>query len=272
MGVIIIAEVGTNSNGDFRTLRKMISVAKRAKVDFLKTQQRCCDNYSDKLYNSPLFGKIPYKEHKKKLEFNKEEYDKFDIICKNFDIKWFASTFDIESLLFIEDYDPKFHKIPSPKNTDLKFIEEVAMLKRPTIMSNGMCTEEELDKAINTFLKTNNSLFLLHTTSIYPLPDFKVNLNYMRTMHKKYNLPTGYSSHDPGIPISVAAVGMGAKIIEKHFTLDRTMKGTDHAASLEPLGLDKLVRYIRSVEKAFGSNSKQFYDEEKEVREKVKNK
>lgn len=268
--VIIIADLCGNHNGDISLAKKMIRIVKKYGADFVKFQKRSYQTYSTELYDSPLFGKISYREHKKRLEFDKEQYDVIDKLCKNLEMPWFASTFDIDSLLFIEQYKPKYHKIPSPKVTDLEFVKEVAKLNRQTIMSTGMCTEEELEKSINSFLKINSNLCLLHTTSIYPTPPEKVNLNYMRNLYKKYGLPTGYSSHDSVVPICIAAVAMGAKMIEKHFTLDRAMKGTDHAVSLEPRGLEILVRHIRAIEKSFGSYNKQFYDEEKKVREKVK--
>jgi N-acetylneuraminate synthase len=268
--VTIIVDLCINHNADLSLAKRMIRVAKKCGASMVKFQKRDFTTYSDRMYDSPLFGRVSYKEHKRRLEFNKTQYDSIDKLCKNIEMPWFAAAFDINSLLFIDDYEPRYHKIPSPKVTDLEFVQEVAKLGKHTIMSTGMCSEKELDVAINSFLKINSSLYLMHTTSIYPTPLEKVNLNYMRSLYKKYGLPTGYSSHDTTVPICVAAVAMGAKMIEKHFTLDRAMKGTDHSASLEPRGLETLVRHVRAVEKSFGSYNKQFYEEEKEVREKVK--
>ena len=270
--VTVIAEAGINHQGDIKIAKKMIRIARKCGADFVKFQKRNPDTYPNKEYDSPLFGKISYREHKRRLEFNKTQYDEIDKFCRNLDINWLSSTFDIESLYFIDGYEPIYHKIPSPKVVDYDFVKEVGTMGRPTIMSTGMCTEKELDVAVNTFLKVNSHLCLMHTTSIYPTPLDCVNLNVMRTLHKKYKLSTGYSSHDAGLPISIAAVGMGAKFIEKHFTLDHTMKGSDHAASLEPIGLEQLIRHIRAVEKSFGSFNKVILPEEKKKRDQVSQK
>lgn len=270
MNVTVIAEAGINHNGDVTLAKKLISVARKANVDFVKFQKRDPNLYKDFIYHSPLFGDIPYKEHRQRLELSNSDFEEIDEYAHRLNIQWFASTFDIKSLYYIESFNPQVHKIGSPMVVDIDFVTEVAKLGKPVFMSTGMSTLAEIDNAVNTFLKYNNKLTLMHTTSIYPCPPGKTNLSLIPFFKRRYGLPVGYSSHDSGIPISLAAVGIGAVAIEKHITLDRTMAGTDHALSLEPLGLLSLTRSIRTLEKAIGTGKKIVFKEEWEVRDKVK--
>lgn len=267
--VIIVAECGGTTNGDINLARRLIYEAKKAKVDYVKFQKRNPELYSNEMYMSPFLGMVPYKEHRRFLEFSEEEYNEIDDLCKTIEMPWFASVFDVDSLNFILKYDVPYLKIPSPKILDIEFVKEVARANKPTIMSTGMCTEKELNEAVNSFITINGDLTILHCTSCYPAQNHQINLQVMRTLHKKFGLPTGYSSHDKGLAISLAAVGMGAKMIEKHLTLDRTLRGTDHAASIEPLGMQRLVKYIRAIEQAFGSSSKRLLKCEYKAREKA---
>ncbi len=252
--IFITASLGSTHDGNVSLAKKMMALAKRSKVDAVKFQKRNVEKYPDTEYISDIFGKTTLKDYRKSLEFGKEEYDKIDLFAKELGIIWYVSLYDLESLEFMEkNYNLSIYKIPSCKINDLKFISSVAKLKKLTFMSTGMSTMYEVDRAVTTFLAYNKNLVLMHTTSIYPALYGDVNLRIMRTLHKHYGLHTGYDSHDMGNHISLAAVGMGAKAIEKHMTLNRgILKGHNHTIASEPYELEMLVNNIRDIEKSFG--------------------
>jgi len=245
--------------------KKLIVICNRAKVDAVKFQKRNPELYSTDEYFSPVFGKTTNREYRKKMEFGKDEYDQIEKLCKELGIYWYVSVYDMNSLEWVEkNYSLGMYKIPSCKITDLQLVKEVAKLKRLTFMSTGMATIKEVDTAVNTFLGFShmNNLVIMHCCSIYPTMPGDVNMRVMRTLHKHYKLHTGYDSHDTGLHLCNAAVGMGAKAIEKHVTLDKSLKGDSHSMALEPNELENLVSNVRDIEKCFGSAHKKLLDRE----------
>ena len=189
---------------------------------------------------------------KKGLEFSEDQYDEIDLYCKKKDILWFASAWDLNSLSFLDKYNLKFNKIASAMIVDEKFLEEVAKRKKYTFISTGMSTEGNIDKAVKIFVKHNTDFELMHCVSTYPLPPQNVNLKTIDALRRKYKCKIGYSGHENGIAISLAACGMNVSSLERHITLDRTMYGSDQAASLEESGMTQLINSINKIELAIG--------------------
>ena len=201
---------------------------------------------------------------KKKIEFGKKEYDLINKFCKKIDILWTASCWDAPSVKFIEKYKVKFHKVPSACITDISLLKELKKSKKPIIISTGMSTEKQIKKVVK-FLSQKN-LSILHCNSSYPAQNNQLNLRYIEKLYKMFNKSViGYSGHEMNLTSSVAAVVLGAKIIERHITLDKSMWGTDQQASIEPLGFARLIRDVRAVEKSLGKPIKIVYPEEKKI-------
>lgn len=281
--VFIVGEIGINHNGDVNKAIELIRLAKNIGFDAVKFQKRNPELYPDRPYNSPLFGEVTYKEHKRLLELSQSDYEQIDQVCLQEGIEWFASCFDIESVDFIKQFNPKYWKIASPCITNIGLIRYIAKQTGKVIISTGMSTIGEVSNAVYEFRLAKDPEFdisdhsfsrylaLLHCCSEYPCPVDHVNLNMILTLKAMFPyLDIGYSSHDATVAIPVSAVAMGASIIEVHITADRSQRGSDHAASLEHRGMETLVRHIRAVEKALGSCEKQFYPEEQKIRDKVK--
>jgi len=272
--VYFIGEVGINHNGDINLAKKMILEAKKAGFSAVKFQKRnpeisTPENVKSKLRETP-WGEMTYLDYKFRIEFEKKEYDEIDNYCRELEIDWFASCWDIDSLNFLLNYEPPVLKIASASitNKDLLIAHRDSML--PIIMSTGMSTPDEIHKAY-TILK-NNDLAILHTTSTYPCPPEELNLNVIKTLIQQYpNNPIGYSGHESGLSTSIAAAVLGAKIIERHITLDRAMWGTDQAASLEPIGMQRLVGSINKIITALGDGKKKVYESEISIKEKLRN-
>ena len=203
-----------------------------------------------------------------KIVIPKENYIYINDYCKRKEIDWFASCWDLESLKFIRSFNPVAYKIASASLTDQKLLKEHAMLDKPIILSTGMSTMKEIRKAEQILSDTN--LLIAHSTSAYPCKSEELNLNVIPTLMKEFNHPIGYSGHELGIQTTLAACVLGACFIERHFTLDRSMWGTDQAASLEPPGLKKLIRDIRVLEKSLGDGVKKVYDSEKLILNKLR--
>ena len=218
------------------------------------------------------WGRMTYLDYKYKVEFNQNQYDEIDIYCKEKDIKWSASPWDLDSLDFLNQYDIPFIKIPSALLTDLELIKESVKTGKKIILSTGMSTIEEINDAVNTIKKVNAeaSYAILHCNSTYPAPNDELNLNCIKTLKDKYNCEVGYSGHEFGLTTTIASVCLGATIIERHITLDRTMWGTDQMCSVEPQGLIKLVRGIKELNKALGDGKKIVTETEKPIREKLR--
>lgn len=271
--VYIIAEIGLNHNGDIEIAKQLIDGASAAGCNAVKFQKRtpevCVPDDQKNIERDTPWGRMSYLDYRYKVEFDKEEYLIIDKYCKEKNIEWFVSTWDNESVDQMEDIGVCGYKVPSACITDVGMLNRLNETNKPIIISTGMSTLIEIDIAVKSF--NSDLLSILHCTSSYPCSNDEINLNMLNTLKKLYpNNLIGYSGHESGLQISVAAVAMGAKIIERHITLDRTMWGSDQAASVEPEGLKKLVRDIRVVESALGDGKKVIYESEKSSREKLR--
>lgn len=271
--VCIIAEIGINHNGNLDIAKKLIRVAKEAGCNLVKFQKRTVDlvytkEELDKPRESP-WG-TTNREQKNGLEFGEKEYDAIDKYCKKLGIGWFASAWDVESQLFLRQYNLKYNKIASAMLTDKRFLEMVAEEGKYTFVSTGGSTLEHVEKAVRLFDKKCFPIELLHCNSTYPMDIKDANLNMIPRLKELFGWGVGFSDHSTGLPLSVAAVALGATSIERHITLDRSMYGSDQAASLEPAGIKKLVQYVRAVEEAMGDGIKIVTEKEKEVMKKLR--
>ena len=257
----IIAEIGNNHNGSLETAMELIKSAKEAGADAVKFQVKNIEkSFSKELLDSPYvnensFGKT-YREHKIALEFSEEQLTKLYDFASQLNIICFSTPFDTDSVDLLERIKNPIYKISSFHVTDLKLIEYICKTKKPIILSTGMSTIEEIDKAVELIRKYTENFILLHCVSCYPTEDEDVNLNVIPMLRERYNCPIGYSGHERGVAISASTVVLGCCAIERHFTLDRTMKGPDHASSIEPLGLNHIVTRSQRLFKAIGKSSK----------------
>lgn len=267
----VIAEIGINHNGDIETAKKLIDASVEAGAQAVKFQKRTVDVvYSmDELLKprDSVFGKTNG-DLKRGLEFGKKEYDIIDKYCKEKNILWTASCWDQDSLKFIMNYEPKFLKIASASLTDSSLLIEHKNKNLPTILSTGMSTIEQIEKAVNILDRKN--LILLHCTSSYPCKIEELNLKTINTLIEKFSLLVGYSGHEVGLATTVSAVALGSCVIERHITLDRSMWGSDQSASVEPIGFKKLVNNIRATEMALGDGIKIVYQTEKDIIKKLR--
>ncbi len=266
-----IAEIGINHNGSIKNAEKLIKECKKAGADAVKFQKRTIEKVysSDELMKprDSVFGKTNG-DLKRGLEFSKTDYQKIDKICKDLDIIWFASCWDIESVDFMEDMNVPCYKIASASLTDKDLLNYTKNTNKPIILSTGMSTEDEIEKA--TRIIGEDKLIILHCTSSYPCALDELNLSYIHKLKEKYKCPIGYSGHEVGLSTTLAAVAMGAKVVERHVTLDRSLWGSDQSASIEPVGLNKLIRDIKAFEQALGNGKKIVYDTEKPILEKLR--
>ncbi len=268
----IVAEIGINHNGDLQIAKDLIHAAKDAGVDAVKFQKRTPEicvpkDQQTKMRDTP-WGYIPYLEYRYKVEFGKEEYTAIDELCKELNIDWFVSVWDTASVDFMEQFSPVCYKLPSASLTDHELLLKVRQTGRPMIISTGMSTMEEIEAAVKVI--GSEDLLITHSTSAYPCDPAELNLKMVETLKNKFACPIGYSGHEVGLVTSVVAVAMGACLVERHFTLDRAMWGGDQAASVEPGGFRKLVKYIRVTEKAIGDGVKKVYDSELPSRKKLR--
>ncbi|MBO3751339.1 N-acetylneuraminate synthase family protein [Streptosporangiaceae bacterium NEAU-GS5] len=259
--VYVIAEIGINHNGDVDIARRLIDVAAEAGCQAVKFQKRTPEicvplEQRDQIRQTP-WGEMTYMEYKIRTEFGRDEYTEIAKYAHDRGLHWFASPWDVPSLEFLEEMDVVTHKVASASITDHELLRALAATGKPIIMSSGMSTIEEIDEAVD-ILGTSN-LVIMHATSTYPLPPEEANLRAIQTLQARYGVPVGYSGHERGLQISLAAVTLGAVTVERHITLDRTMWGSDHAASLEPAGLEHLVRDIRIIETALGDGVKRVF-------------
>ena len=274
--IYVIAEIGINHNGSLEIAKQLIDIAKVAGCDVVKFQKRnpdvCVPEHQKKIMRDTPWGKMTYLDYKYKVEFNQSDYDEIDEYCKSKDIHWSASPWDIDSLNFLIEYDIPFIKIPSALLTNLELIKESAKKSKELIISTGMSTMEEVDLAVDAIKNANSNCkySILHCNSTYPAPIEDLNLKCIQTLEKKYNCPVGYSGHEFGLTTTIASICMGATIIERHITLDRTMWGTDQMCSVEPQGLIKLVRGIKELSLAIGDGEKRVTEKEKEIRKKLR--
>ena len=262
MSVYIIAEAGVNHNGSFALACKLVDAAKEAGADCIKFQTFKSENlvsHSAKKaeYQIKTTGDSSQQDMLKKLELSFDEFLDLKKYCENTGICFLSTPFDFDSIDFLNSIDMPFWKIPSGEVTDLPYLLALAKTGKPVVMSTGMCTLQEIQDAIDV-LQANGTkeIKLLHCNTEYPTPFEDVNLKAMQAMRDKFRMEVGYSDHTKGIEVPIAAVALGATIIEKHFTLERNMEGPDHKASLEPQELAEMVCCIRNIEKALGSGDK----------------
>lgn len=253
----LIAEIGINHNGDLNIAKKLIDQAKECNFDAVKFQKRNIELvYSEKQLNE--FRESPWgktqRDQKKGLEFEKDEYDQIDSYCKEINIDWFVSAWDLSSLKFLDSYDCKYNKIASAMIVDVSFLEEVAKRKKHTFISTGMSTKKNIDTAVNIFKKYDCSFELMHCISTYPMKIEDANLLTINSLKKEYGCNVGYSGHENGVTVSLAAFSLNISSLERHITLDRTMYGSDQAASLELKGMKNLTNSIKKMKLAYGES------------------
>ncbi|MGN0710469.1 MAG: N-acetylneuraminate synthase family protein [Anaerovoracaceae bacterium] len=270
----VIAEIGINHNGDLNVAKELIKKAKEAGCDAVKFQKRTVETvYTKEELEKPRenpFGPTNG-DLKRGLEFSKEAYKEIDRYCKEMNIDWFASPWDEESVDFLEEFNVPCYKIASASLTDDGLLKHIRTKGKPIIMSVGMSTEQEVEHAVE--IVGHEDLILLHTVSTYPAKIENVNLRAIKTLKEKYeDIPVGYSGHETNEAVTLAAAVLGACAVERHFTLDRQMWGSDQKASIEPDELKKLVEDIRTVEKAMGTGRIECIEEEIPVKEKLRRK
>jgi N-acetylneuraminate synthase len=260
----IIAEIGINHNGSVDIAKKLIAVAKIAGCNAVKFQKRtpelCVPETQRNMMRETPWGYITYMDYREKVEFNEDQYREIDNYCRNEGIAWFASCWDEDAVNFIEHFNVPCFKVASACLTDDELLHQIRAKKRPVFLSTGMSTLEQIDHAVDVLGK--DGLILMHSCSAYPAYYEELNLSVIPKIRERYTVPIGYSGHETGIASSVAAVAIGACAVERHITLDRSMWGSDHAASLEPNGINKLVRDIRLVEAAMGDGNKKVCERE----------
>ena len=267
----VIAEIGINHNGDVEQARKLVSAALLAGCDAVKFQKRTVDVvYTAAELAKPRenpFGPTNG-DLKRGLEFGAEEYREIDRYCRMHQMTWFSSCWDEGSVDFMEQFDPPCYKIASASLTDDDLLRHHRQYGRPLILSTGMSTIEEIDHAVDVL--GTDDLILMHCTSTYPSKPEELNLRAIRTLEERYGVPVGYSGHEVGLATTLAAAVLGACIVERHITLDRAMWGSDQAASVEPQGMQRLVRDVHTARQAMGDGVKRVYESELPIIEKLR--
>lgn len=270
--VYLVAEVGINHNGDMGVAKKLIQAAKHAGVDAVKFQKRtpelCVPPEQRNQMRETPWGYITYLEYRYKVELSADDYRDIDNYCNELGITWFASAWDEPSVDFLEQYHPVCYKIPSASLTDHSLLTHLRRTARPLILSTGMSTMDQIQSAVNVVGEEN--LMITHTTSTYPCEPNELNLRMIETLRKEFSCPIGYSGHEVGLIPSIVAISLGACLVERHITLDRAMWGSDQAASVEPGGFERLVKYVRVTEQSLGNGIKQVYESEMPVLKKLR--
>ena len=270
----IIAEIGINHNGDLTIAKKLVESAKKCGFDAVKFQKRDIETvYTkaelDKPRESP-WGSTT-REQKEGLEFGKKEYDEINNYCESLKIQWFASAWDTKSLDFLDNYNLEYQKVASAMITNIEFLESLSKRKKYTFISTGMSDFKVIDKAVEIFNKNDCKYELMHSVSAYPCPEDQLNLNLITVMRERYGCNVGYSGHESSVSPSIIAVSLGATSLERHITLDRSMYGSDQAASLEEKGFNELISIVRKNPIVIGSsNEKKILECEKPVAKKLR--
>ena len=272
MSIKIVGEIGINHNGDLDIAKKLIDGAKEAGADAVKFQKRDINLvYESSMLDSPRESPwgTTQREQKEGLEFNNEAYEEIQNHCAENQIDWFASAWDVNSQKFLRDFDCKFNKVASAMLTHMELLELIAEEKKHTFISTGMHTLEEIGKVVDLFRSRDCPFELMHTCSTYPLEVKNANLRVISLLRERFSCDVGYSGHETGLAVSIAAAALGITSLERHITLDRSMYGSDQSASVEITGLQRLVSYVRAVETALGEKEKKVLDEEIEIRKKL---
>ncbi|MFA5882570.1 MAG: N-acetylneuraminate synthase family protein [Acidimicrobiia bacterium] len=268
----VIAEIGINHNGDVELAKRLVDVAADAGCDAVKFQKRtpelCVPPEQRDLQRETPWGRMSYLAYRERIEFGEAEFRALDDRCRARGIPWFASCWDEPSIEFVERFEPPCYKVASASITDEALVRRTAATGRPTILSTGMSSMDEIRAAVA--MVPADRLLLAHSTSAYPCEPEELNLRMIPTLAEEFDFPIGYSGHEVGLQTTVAAVVLGATFVERHITLDRAMWGSDQAASIEPGGLTRLVRDIRVVEGAMGDGVKRVYESEIPVRDRLR--
>lgn len=268
----VIGEIGINHNGEVAIAKALIDVAAEAGCDAVKFQKRtpevCVPVEQRSTIRQTPWGEMTYLEYKQRVEFGEREYSEIADHARARGIHWFASPWDVPSVQFLEEFDVVAHKVASASLTDDELLAALVATGKPLIVSTGMSTLDEIDRAMEQL--SDAPVLLMHSTSTYPCPPEEVNLRTMGALRSRYGVPVGYSGHERGLQVSLAAVALGAVAVERHITLDRTMWGSDQAASIEPQGVRGLLRDIRIVETSLGDGVKRVQPGELEPRRRLR--
>jgi len=269
----VIAEIGINHNGDLGIAKQMIEAAVHAGADAVKFQKRtpeiCTPPEQQKQMRETPWGYITYLDYRYKVEFNEEQYREIERHCKAKGVAWMASVWDEPSVDFMEQFDTPAYKVPSASLTDHNLLKYVRKTGKPVIISTGMSSMDQIHKAAK--LIGTDDLVIMHCTSTYPCEPEELNLNMVGTLRGEFpRVPIGYSGHEVGLVPSAVAVALGACMVERHLTLDRAMWGSDQAASVEPAGFERLIKYIRVTESSLGDGVKKVYESEKASMKKLR--
>ena len=273
MSVFIIAEIGINHNGSMEICKDLIDIAAKSGCDAVKFQKRDINQvYTQEFLNSPR--ESPWgssqREQKAGLEFSVNQYNEIDKYCKEKSIEWFASAWDLNSQKFLHQFDCKYNKVASAMAVYQELLRMIAKEGKHTFISTGMCTYDDIQKAVDIFRAEDCSFELMHTVSTYPMKVENANLNVINTLREKFNCNVGYSGHEVGLTVSYAATALGITSLERHITLDRTMYGSDQSASVEPHGFKLLVGKIREIEIAMGDGVKRIIEAEFPIAENLR--
>ena len=265
----LIAEIGINHNGSLKLAKRLIDLAKKYNFDSVKFQKRdpdiCVPEQQKKEIRHTPWGKMTYLEYKKKIEFGEREFKAIDNYCKEIKIDWFCSCWDVNSLKILKKFNTKYNKVASAMITNHDLLELIAKKKKLTFISTGMCEIKDIEKAVKIFKKNKCDFVLMHCVSNYPCAEEDLNLNLIRELKRKFKCKIGYSGHESSVSPSIAAWFLGADYIERHITLDRTMYGTDQAASLSEAGIRELTSMLSKFPPMFGSGKKTISKEEKKL-------
>ena len=272
--IFVTAEIGINHNGSIDIAKKLIDMAKTANCDAVKFQKRTIHKvYSKEILDSPRespWGSTT-RDQKIGLEFDKDEYDQINEYCKKIGIEWYASAWDIDSQLFLRQYNCKYNKVSSPMLTDIELLKIIAAEKKHTFIGTGMSTVEEIRQAVQIFRENKCPFELMHSNSTYPTNLDETNIRCIETLRNEFNCNIGYSGHESvSYLVCVCAAVLGATSIERHITLDRAMYGSDQAASLELPGLERMVRNVKQVEMILGDGVKRVWNSEIPIKKKLR--
>lgn len=266
---ILIGEIGVNHNGNLETAIQMIDMAAENGCDLVKFQKRnpdiCVPESKKTEMRETPWGYISYLEYKHRIEFGLEEFKAIQKHCKQREIAWSASAWDLESQAFLKEFNTSFNKVASAMNTNIPLLKDIAAERKLTFLSTGMADIQDIDKCVEIFKTENCPIILLHTVSTYPASESELNLRNIQMLQRRYSLPVGYSGHESSVSPSIIAASIGAVAIERHVTLDRSMWGTDQSASLEPQGLKYLSSVLGKVQTVLGSSEKIFLESEKKA-------